>query len=193
MFKRLRRKLGLSPLRYAVVLIDMQDRFLQRHHREDQKMLISAHGRVLDFCHEVSLPVAVVEYNNYGPTTDYLRVKVEHLPKHETFTKSGDNAFFGTDLNRYLYSLEISDVVLLGINAKACVQATAIGAKRKGYGLLTARDCIAQPRIYSPDESADRIPLSRWYEKNTRLYENSSVLIEKIKSSISRDGLVEQL
>lgn len=193
MFKRLRRKLGLSPLHYAVLLIDMQDYFLQRHHREDQKMLLSAHRCVLDFCREVSLPVAVLEYANHGSTTDYLREKVGRISNCETFVKANDNAFSGTDLNRYLYSLEISDVVLLGINAEACVQATAINAKRKGYGLLTARDCIAQPRIYSPDESADRIPLSRWYEKKTRLYENSSLLIEKIRSSISRDGLVERL
>ncbi len=189
MFKRLWRKLRLSPLRYAVLLIDMQDRFLQRHHREDQKMLISAHGRVLDFCCEESLPVAVIEYEGYGLTTDYLREKVERLPKRETFTKTADNALVGTDLHHYLRSLEISDVVLLGINAEACVQRTAIDAKRKGYGLLTARDCIAQPRMYSSSENIGRVPLSKWYEKNTHLYENSSLLIEKIKSSIHRDSL----
>ena len=193
MFKRLRRKLGLSPLRYAVLLIDMQDYFLQHHHRDDQKMLLSAHERVLDLCHDKSLPVAVLEYANHGSTTDYLREKVECLPQRETFTKSSDSAFVGTTLHHYLCSLDISDVVLLGINAEVCVKCTAIDAKREGYSLLTARDCIAQPRAYLPGESTDRIPLSKWYEKNTQLYENSSVLIEMIKCSFHRDGLVERL
>jgi nicotinamidase-related amidase len=64
---------------------------------------------------------------------DYFVLK----PKH--------SAFFGTPLNLLLEHLEVKRVLLAGVSADQCVQATAAHARMQDYDVEVIGDCIAAP------------------------------------------------
>jgi nicotinamidase-related amidase len=90
--------------------------------------------------------------SKYGALHDSLENKINTLNSSfiGRFSKCEDNAFTNQQLDRYLKKLSIDTVLLTGINANACVLATALGALQHGYNITTSKDLIAGFGACSP-------------------------------------------
>ncbi len=142
----------------AVLLIDMQDYFLEDISSEEKAREIPYQLDVLDYCKEKSIPVFVLEYKDSGPTIKVLKDKVDSLEKKTYITKSHDNGFIGTNLAEQLKEYSIDTLLLMGVNATACVVDTAYGALKEGFNIMTSKELIADPPYFrSLDEGV------RWY------------------------------
>jgi len=75
-----------------------------------------------------------------------------------------DNAFAETNLDPWLKWFGTTDLILMGINATACVEATARGAVKKGYAIHTAHDLIANPPAWITQNEV------RYFEKKGNVY-----------------------
>ncbi len=141
----------------AVLLIDMQECFLKNIDYEERMREIPYQIEVLDYCKEKSVPVFVLEYKNKGPTTKVLKEKVDSLEKKVYVTKSYDDGFTCTDLAEQLKVYNINTLLLMGVNATACVVATAYGALNAGFNIMTSKDLIADQSGLGSEEGV------RWY------------------------------
>ncbi len=157
----------------AILLIDMQPYFTRRVSNietiEVPNML-----RVLEHAGENKIPVVVLEYEGNGSTIGALKAKVDALPTSKAYvSKSYDNGFANTDLRYRLRCMGTTEVVLMGINASACVKATATGALNKGFGILTSLDLIADSYYCGnlDHRSGD------WYRKHGRVAQDHHDLL----------------
>ena len=142
----------------AVLVIDMQEWFLQSIEYEEQHKEIPYQLEVLEYCKNNDIPVFVLEYKDCGSTVKILKDKVDSLEKKTYVTKNYDDGFIKTDLAEQLRKNKIDTVLLMGINASACVLSTAAGAVMSGFNVMTSKDLISDPKSYDRNESI------RWYE-----------------------------
>jgi len=131
-----------NPENLAVLLIDMQSGFINT---EEKRKLIPNQISVLNQCFKKEIPVIIVEFEGEGKTDDALLKVVEnnHTSACHKITKSVNDAFSEKELNNLLKKIKAKTLLLMGINACACVFETAVTAKRKGYELITSEDLIA--------------------------------------------------
>lgn len=60
-------------------------------------------------------------------------------------TKRRWSAFYDTDLNMLLRGLAISTLIICGVSASSCVNATIVDALDRDYNIIALKDCIAGP------------------------------------------------
>jgi isochorismate hydrolase len=150
--------IALSNL--AVLLIDMQKDFVTRPEKFD---LIPNQVAVLRFCRERYLPVVWIEYDESGETMPELVVELNKIPPGKLYfvSKGSANAFIETDLGEMLRSINATDLIIMGVNACACVYETAVEAHRQGYQIITSENLVAG---YCSKCLPER--RNEWYEKN---------------------------
>lgn len=170
--ERVVKKEGIGNV--AVLLIDMQEWFLQSIDYSEQRREIPYQLEVLEYCKNNSIPVFVLEYKDCGSTVKILKNKVDSLEKKVYITKNYDDGFVQTDLAKQLRRNNIDTVLLMGINASACVLSTASGAIMAGFKVMTSDDIIADPRSYDLNESIE------WYEQNVIYRDNYKDLLDLI-------------
>jgi len=158
----------------AVLLIDMQEWFLLGIEYEEKHREIPYQLEVLDYCKKNDIPVFVLEYKDCGPTVKILKDKVDSLEKKTYIIKNHDDGFIDTDLAKELRRKNIDTVLLMGINASACVLSTASGAIIAGFKIMTSDDLIADPKSYGENESIN------WYEQNGIYREDYKDLLDLI-------------
>lgn len=142
----------ISSKKLAVLLIDMQDSFLDEVSKEEENREIPCQLSVLDYCKDNNIPVFVLEYWRYGETTRVLREKVDSLPVKTYITKQYDDGFFKTDLETRLKEQGIESLLLMGVNASGCVRRTAESAVELGFKILASKDLMADPEWHVTDE-----------------------------------------
>lgn len=146
----------LSPgLEFAVVLVDMQPRFLERgFYPYELSEMISEQKKVLKAAEQNDIPVLVFEFSGYGETIPSLQDLIEKVPRHKTFEKkrndgfeiydsfSGFNPeFFPSD---WLGGQDVNALYFMGVNGSACVVETAGSANKIfGYKIATSNEVIA--------------------------------------------------
>jgi len=135
----------------AVLLIDMQEDFLENIDEEEQEEEIDNQLNVLDYAQRHSIPIFVLEYANYGNTIDLLQEKVED--GYKLITKPHDDGFLATNLEEELRAQGTKYILLMGINASACVFNTAQGGIIRGFKILTSKEIIAEPKGWEMEES----------------------------------------
>lgn len=64
-------------------------------------------------------------------------------PEVPVFRKSAPSAFSNPELHRFLQSKGVTDIVLVGVFAEACVRATALHARSLDYKVTAPLDAIA--------------------------------------------------
>lgn len=132
----------IDPGRLAVVLMDMQNRFLDNG---DKWALIQSQVAVIGYCRSNGIPVIVVEYEGFGETNWRL---VEALgsgwERFRIVRSSSNDAFVNSGLGKLLESLGVTTILFMGINACSCVYQTALGAVARGYDILTCLGLIAE-------------------------------------------------
>ena len=136
--------------------------------------------RVLEYAGRNKLPVLVLEYHGEGSTIDVLKEKVDSLATTVTYVaKPHDSGFKNTDLDERLKQLSVSEVVLMGINASACVKATGESALKNGFGITTSLDLITDhPSVLSPLGIGHRSV--NWYKQHGVVAPNHRDLLRTI-------------
>ncbi|OGI76552.1 hypothetical protein A3C57_02285 [Candidatus Nomurabacteria bacterium RIFCSPHIGHO2_02_FULL_33_12] len=141
----------------AVFLIDMQDKFIDTN---EKRSLIPNQISVLNFCENKNVPILVFRYHGYGDINYKLQEKLNKIHKLVTyFSKRNDDAFHLDSLERWLENYEIKTILIMGINACACVLETAKSAIYYGYNVITSDQLIAG---YCNECNGKHF----WYEKN---------------------------
>ncbi len=158
------------PANLGVLLIDMQDRFVQGLAREGAAKIISHQVKVLDYCREHDVPVFVLEFYGCGETIHPLSDHVSRLRRKECIIKRYNDGFYDTLLSARLQAEEIKTLLLMGINASYCVKRTAAGAINNGFSIMTSGQLIADNRI---SEFGSAI---KWYQRNGQYHNNYQML-----------------
>lgn len=176
----------------AVVVMDMQRRFLNRLQPLEEEPLINSQLEVLDFCSITDIPVIVMEYvlenAEYeiipDPTIERLKTKTEKIPRTKYLRRyyfgdeSNDGFEFG-GLKDALKSFNPTYVCFMGIAASACVKKTAESTSKAGYEILTASTLIA--------DEMDNIGLLKshqWYKRAGLFFNDNHSIIEYIAQII---------
>lgn len=169
--------ISLEPGKTAVLLIDMQPYFIDTDEKKD---LIPKQVSVLNASHDI--PVIVVEYDGKGRTEDQLNevIRANHRNNHYTIIKSSDDAFTEAGLSKVLKEVQAKSLVLMGINACACVFRTAKSAVKKGYRIFISEDLIAG-YCYRCDEEERRA----WYREHSVYMENYRQVIDLLNGGCS--------
>ena len=157
----------------AVLIIDMQDFFLNKFTDGKRKTLIRNQCKVIDFCAKRKIPLIFLEYKDRGNTVTILQKSLENISCVKTITKDSNGGFTDTDLDETLKNHNVKSVVLMGINASGCVQDTAIGALNRGYEIVTSKDIIASSTMRDSNLNTSR----KWYSKNGLFFEGIDELL----------------
>lgn len=173
----------------AVLLIDMQEIFLKDIFDEERKREIPYQIEVLDYCKANDIPVFVLEYEREGSTIPVLKDKIDSLNKKSYIIKSHSNGFEGTDLEKQLKFENAENLLLMGINASACVLETAEGALERGYNLMTSKDLIADSFGECYDPESDVLESRYWYKKNSIYRDNYKDLLQIISEGTIEENL----
>jgi len=154
----------------AVLLIDMQDYFLN----EEKRKLIPNQIAVIKECKKNDVPIVVLEYSGCGETTSELQKELKGVSNCHKLIKSSDSAFGSTRIDNLLRQLKAKTLLLMGINACACVLETGKDAVRNGYEVVTSDMIIGG---YCP--SCGKSNPDSWYEKNVKFLQNHLPVFQK--------------
>lgn len=149
----------------AVILIDMQTRFVEHLRTGEAERIIPNQLTALKHCNKTGIPIIVLEYDSrkhssFGKTIAVLRSEAKKNSKGCLIRKEWNSGFVMTGLHSYLESLRVKNLFLMGINADHCVKQTAKDAIRRGYEIATSKDVISGQERHSKDNSL------RWFQAN---------------------------
>lgn len=170
----------------GILLIDMQDFFIERCPPKEIEILIKSQKKLLNFAYKKGIPVFALEYISVGETTEKLK---RELSKNKSYfiRKEGDNGFIiapphiedtfeeikqNRKIRNLLEKEEIQNLILTGIHKDACVLKTAIGAKNRKYNIFTSEELC--------DRTKKNIP---WFYENSNHYKTLSELLDKISKN----------
>lgn len=149
----------------ALLVIDMQRRFLEQGHAEKLAgvpALIAGVNELIDFFHERALPVVLVQVMHKADRSTWNQWMIEHdapaviegTPEAEehpdvhtcatdiVLPKTRHSAFIRTDLDEILRSRGVDTVVLAGFATDMCVGLTTIEAYERDFRIMLAGDAI---------------------------------------------------
>lgn len=125
-----------NPERTALVIIDMQERFVTRGGAQDDgdnpkkvENMVWRQGLLINIAKEHHLPILIAEYKNYGPTNSALMDALKGYDKVAVIQKTTDGLFDDENISRLqaqdqLTAWGVSDLVVSGANGGACVRET---------------------------------------------------------------------
>lgn len=161
----------------AVIIVDMQDFFLEKFPKEKAQTLIESQSVVLSLCASKNISVVFLEYKNRGKTIPTLLKLMKTNSSTKIVIKDSNGGFTNTNLDEILREKKVKNIILMGINASGCVQDTAIGAINRGYNIITAAPVIA-----SNTKRDERLLTSRkWYPTNGTFFEDLIELLGYLK------------
>lgn len=165
--------------RPALLVIDMQNDFLDPGGHLDMgpeaRAVIPQIARVLDAARRAAVPIVYTAQTHRpdfadGPRwmdkftgfrTGGLREGtrgaqiVDELapqPGERVIRKLRPSAFFATELDLYLRSLEVDTTILTGCTTSGCVRATALDAFSYNYRVIVPQECVTD-RVKEPHEA----------------------------------------
>gem|GEM_PF-1609288 len=135
----------------ALVIIDLQEVFLrERKHTSTYQSILGHINYALDIFHQADLPVIIIR-DVYGEDGEDFKCVAE-LDLHEGdlhMTKSHFNAFYQSPLETLLSDLDVQSIVLAGMTAEYCIDATYFGGKDRGFNV-----CLLQGGVFASQEQA---------------------------------------
>lgn len=131
----------------AVIIVDMQEEFLLNKLPEKREDLVRSQIEVLRFCKAHDIPVIVVEFKDRSITIPEIRTALEGMKNRKYIVKKYNDGFEETGLKEVLEGLGARNIVLMGVNACACVNETAKSALLNGFRVLTSGSLIASDAV----------------------------------------------
>ncbi|GHJ89403.1 hypothetical protein NliqN6_5805 [Naganishia liquefaciens] len=80
---------------------------------------------------------------------------LEALEGEKFITKAQGSSFVGTDLDEYLVSKNLKNIVLVGYQPQFCIITTAVYGHHLGYRVFVVRDAIGSHNLHSWDNARD--------------------------------------
>ena len=172
----------------AVVIVDMQQKLLEKIALEKRDRIIQHQIRVIQYCSANGIPVAVLEAFGYFSTIAELHDCLFPL-KVRGFRKSDNNGFTNSEFAEYLKEIGIKSLFFMGVYAGACVVDTARGGLDSGFNVATSEEVIAQPEHWRPDY------YRKVFSEEGRLYLDGKSYLEKGKRVFIGDNgdLIDRL
>ena len=157
-------KHALSRDDAALLVVDMQRYFLQKSshaYLPEAEEIVENVQRLIGRCRDSSVPVTFTRHahkpgENPGPMsrwwadtiqdgTELSRIDERFAPLHseKVFRKTAYSAFVGTNLERWLRTRKISQVIITGVMTHLCCESTARDAFMKGFDVFFVVDGTA--------------------------------------------------
>jgi nicotinamidase-related amidase len=155
---------------FALIIIDMQAYFIDDMPNEKKLRFLQNQIEVIRYCIARSYPIIVLEYAGCGNTVKELRQELKNCSRVTIIKKSDDDGFYNTNLSEKLTEFDTKTILLMGVNAGACVLRTAHSGLKNGFAIATSEKVITN---VSDDVDYDK-DIS-WFSKNS-IYYNSDHL-----------------
>ena len=167
----------------ALIIVDMQEFFLQHFTLEIKKELIKNQLKFIEFCKAQNISIILTEYkcrNIFrGEIITQIQRKIRGLVKGKVI-KLHNSGFTKTDLDKQLKNLGVREIIIIGINGNACVQDTVIGAIHRGYKVSVSKGLTASAGRKDFEFSKRNL---EWFKSNTKFFESQDGLIKYLLKS----------
>ena len=145
----------------AVLIMDYQNRQLNRFSEDFQNELIARANKVLAKARQTGIPVIYVEVLRAERTPETeIHSAVTPLPGEPVLTKSRVGPFSTTNLEEILKNQGIETLVLMGIATSGCVLSTVRWAADIDYKLIVLSDCCADQ-----DDELQRVLIGKLFPR----------------------------
>jgi nicotinamidase-related amidase len=157
----------------ALIVVDLQKGVTSIPTAHPMDGVVANNRALLDAFRAKNLPVVLVNVDGAAPGRnegsagrssverpdgwDQLIPELDQQPSDHTVTKQTWGAFTGTDLDTYLKSLGVTQVVVTGVATTAGVESTARHAHENGYHVTLAIDAMTDMSGDAHDNSVERI------------------------------------
>lgn len=129
----------------ALVVIDIQNDITKNY-----KEIIENINRAVDWAAGQGIPVVYIKHNNLSPGTRTFKpgtpgealVPEMRLVSDNIFTKSQSNALTSEPFRDFIRQNEITDFIVTGADATACVKSTCFNMRKAGCGVTVLSDCV---------------------------------------------------
>lgn len=152
------------------MVIDMQNQFVQELRWGEAKRIVPRQIVILKKCLLLKIPIILVEYRGSGSTIPPLNDILQKKPRVYTIRKKADDGFTNPRLPRLLQRLRTSTIIIMGINADACVKDTARSASQQGHRIITSNDLLSGPDHHSHNNNGP------WFQKNSAWLSSLKIL-----------------
>lgn len=127
----------------ALLVIDIQDFYFSEGDVPLVRPEAAAQNAfyLIDHFRKKDMPVIYIRHN-YQPGGDISKI-VEPLANEKVISKSEVNSFKGTDLDEYLKSIDITKLVICGMQTQMCVEAATRAGYDMGYKCTLVEDACA--------------------------------------------------
>ena len=157
----------------GVILVDMQEDYLDNLDIKDVDPLIESQRIVLQRCAGYNIPLIVLEYSGgylgfdtSQPTIRCLDEAVNKIPRRRTLPKKRKNGFSNKELDWQLREWNVNNLFLMGIYASQCVYQTAKCGMDLGYRIYSSKDVVGDPDNTGENQAELKIiysQIGRWY------------------------------
>jgi nicotinamidase-related amidase len=137
-----------KKIKPALLVIDIQNRFLGTISGRDKELAIFFINSLIDLFHKHELPVIRIyhhnEENGPKPGTEEFEYPDNVLkgPEDVQIIKTYSDSFNKTNLHEILWEKGCNTLFLCGLSAVGCVLATRIGAFNNDYKAFIVKDAI---------------------------------------------------
>ena len=137
-----------SPVRPALLVIDIQNAFLPMIPETDREIAMQGINYCISLFREAGLPVILVYHHSdeYGvkPGTDLFEFPSSVLikPDDPKVIKTYPDSFVRTELDSVLKAKGCNTLFITGLSAVGCVLATYMGSYSHDYRAFLVRDAI---------------------------------------------------
>lgn len=153
-----------------VMLVDMQEFFLQKMASGEKEVLIRRQLQVIQECKQSGIPLVIFEFAGMGATIDPILKEAEGFAR--VFVKRHEDGMSLFAACRLVERLAPKETLLMGVCASHCVLATAQSLVERGYPISTSSDLIADPCDCHQCDNRRRRRLSQnWYQANGLFYD----------------------
>jgi nicotinamidase-related amidase len=162
-----------STPRTALIVIDIQEDYTgpqaKKRYRDGDR-IVAAANILLEQARQKGMPVVYIENVIDNPVIAFFAGGVNapnapgtemdrrllKIPGTRTFIKSRSDAFSNPDLDTFLRKNQVNRLLVTGLDAAYCVNATTKGALNRGYKVTLFPEAIATESGTSMDKLAKR-------------------------------------
>ncbi|WP_086348836.1 cysteine hydrolase family protein [Candidatus Enterococcus clewellii] len=145
----------------ALVIIDIQNDITKNY-----KEIIDTINTAIDWAVAKDMPIVYIRHENLSAGTRTFKTGTHgaelasdlKVVSENVFTKYKGNALTSEEFSRFISDNEITDFIITGADAVACVKSTCYNMRKAGYGVTVLRDCITSYDKRKLDE------MLRYYE-----------------------------
>lgn len=134
-------------MKQALLIIDAQQELIDGNDEQkpvyEKKKLIQTINNVVEEAGKRDIPVLFVRDEDVaGGEGEGFQVHREITlpPNAPMFNKQATNAFYGTDLLRYLQGIEVSHLVIMGCQTEYCIDTAVRTATVNGFDVTLVED-----------------------------------------------------